>query len=181
MKDPDLPSRYGSTISSNNSAHSASAEGSETAAAAAIPSLPKISIRQTHTNITTHLDGLKRTKGGVGSQSYDARQKNLKQFFSGNGNGNGTGASSSSASASAASTTTTPSVNKKSGKGGETVDLTGSDTEQEEEAEEGQDKDTDGLEDAYDTAIKKTNGEINKRGIRVHSPLSPSPKKGRLT
>ena len=92
------------------------------------------------------MNGLKRTKGGVGSEGYDARQKSLKQFFSRNNQ-----------------------AEQERGKEEERIDLTreeSSDDDNEEDQREG---------------MIKTNGEANKRGIRVTSPPSPSPKKARLT
>lgn len=122
--------------------------------------LPKVTIKQTHANVTTHLDGLKRTKGGVGSEQYDARQKSLRDFFSG-----------------ASSSDSVSSENgKKEGKetdGGSNgtpkaskvvpdprpIDLTGDDKDD----------------------VMKTNGEHQRRGVRLTSPPSPSPKKSRLS
>jgi hypothetical protein len=109
--------------------------------------LPSIGLRQTHTNITTHLNGLKRTKGGVGSEGFDARQKSLKDFFG----GGSAPAADDEASGPMAGGSATP------------VDLTKSDGEDDEDKS------------------MKTNGEAQKRGIRLKSPPSPSPKKGRLT
>lgn len=34
-------------------------------------------------NDTRHLDGLRRQRGGIGSQSYDEKQKDLRAFFGG--------------------------------------------------------------------------------------------------
>lgn len=70
------------------------------------------------------------------------------------------------------------------------VDLThssSSDNDDDGEAgQRGQESDEDGLgvrgsDSESEPAQLKTNGEANKRGIRVTSPPSPSPKKGRLT
>jgi hypothetical protein len=35
------------------------------------------------TNVTTHLDGVHRQKGGIGSAGFDAKQSDLRAFFSG--------------------------------------------------------------------------------------------------
>lgn len=34
-------------------------------------------------NDSRHLDGLRRQRGGIGSQSYDEKQKDLRAFFGG--------------------------------------------------------------------------------------------------
>lgn len=118
-----------------------------------------MTIKQTHANVTTHLEGLKRTKGGVGSEQYDARQKSLRDFFS--------GASTSDA---AATETTKNEEQENSGSNGtpkssksvpdlRPIDLTGDDKDD----------------------VMKTNGEQQRRGVRLTSPPSPSPKKSRLS
>lgn len=122
--------------------------------------LPQVTIKQTHANVTTHLDGLKRTKGGVGSEQYDARQKSLRDFFS--------GASSSDSSATesgkeeAAESTNGTNGTPRSSKpvpDPRPIDLTGDDKDD----------------------VMKTNGEHQRRGVRLTSPTSPSPKKSRLS
>ncbi|CAD6582752.1 MAG: hypothetical protein CYPHOPRED_002114 [Cyphobasidiales sp. Tagirdzhanova-0007] len=121
--------------------------------------LPRPSLRTTHTNITTHLSGLKRTKGGVGSEAFDARQKSLRDFFSGAGVGEADGdeegtpvhslGSSSSPSSSAAAARKVP-------------DLP--------------------VGDMVADEVDERGGTESKRGIRVKSPPSPSPtKKSKLT
>jgi hypothetical protein len=42
------------------------------------------SVRILCTNVTTHLDGVHRQKGGIGSQGYDSKQRGIRDFFSGN-------------------------------------------------------------------------------------------------
>lgn len=42
-------------------------------------------VSKTHGNMTTHLNGLKRTKGGVGSSGFDSKQRGLSDFFAGGG------------------------------------------------------------------------------------------------
>lgn len=107
-----------------------------------VGSLPPITIRKTHTNHTHHLEGLKRTKGGVGSEQFDARQKSLRDFFSGGSTSEG----------SEVDMTDTPTIVKPIPKGS-IVDLTKDD---------------------------ELNGD-GKRSVRIKSPVSPSPKKGKLT
>ena len=48
-------------------------------------SLRPLSVRITATDVTTHLDGLVRQKGGVGSSGYDEKQKDIRAFFGGGG------------------------------------------------------------------------------------------------
>ena len=43
--------------------------------------LPSVSIQCT--DVTTHLDGVHRQKGGIGSQGYDSKQRNIRDFFAG--------------------------------------------------------------------------------------------------
>ena len=47
--------------------------------------LPPLSVRILCTDVTTHLDGVHRQKGGIGSQGYDEKQKDLRAFFAGGG------------------------------------------------------------------------------------------------
>lgn len=47
--------------------------------------LPKLAIRMLTTNVTTHLEGLKRQQGGIGSMAHDGKQKDIRQFFGGGG------------------------------------------------------------------------------------------------
>jgi hypothetical protein len=43
--------------------------------------LPSVSILCT--DVTTHLEGVHRQKGGIGSQGFDSKQRNIRDFFSG--------------------------------------------------------------------------------------------------
>jgi hypothetical protein len=45
--------------------------------------LPQLSVRILATDVTKHLDGVHRQKGGIGSQGFDEKQKNLRAFFGG--------------------------------------------------------------------------------------------------
>jgi hypothetical protein len=122
--------------------------------------LPKVIIKQTHTNVTSHLDGLKRTKGGVGSEQFDARQKSLRDFFSGAQSGDSsTPAGSGSDKKGKDQKSTAPSTTSKAVPDPRPIDLTSDDMD-------------DGM---------KTNGEQQRRGVRLTSPPSPSPKKSRLS
>lgn len=47
------------------------------------PSLPQLTIKVLTTNVTTHLDGLKRQQGGIGSSPHDDKQKDIRSFFGG--------------------------------------------------------------------------------------------------
>lgn len=123
-----------------------------------VSSLPKITIRKTHINVVTHLEGLKRTKGGVGSEGFDARQKSLRDFFAGGGSpaaSAGGGDEDGEDAAGEVKVKATPRVPDPP-----VVDLT---------------EDDDGV---GRTSSKTSNGD-SKRGIRIKSPVSPSPKKGR--
>jgi hypothetical protein len=40
-------------------------------------------------DVTTHLDGVHRQRGGIGSQGFDEKQSDLRKFFGGGG-GDGT-------------------------------------------------------------------------------------------
>ncbi|KAK8845520.1 hypothetical protein IAR55_006235 [Kwoniella newhampshirensis] len=46
-------------------------------------SLSPLYIRVICTDITTHLDGVYRQKGGIGSQGYDEKQGDIRKFFGG--------------------------------------------------------------------------------------------------
>ena len=48
-------------------------------------SLPPLVIRVTHINQHEHIDKLVRQKGGIGSQAYDSKQKDIRAFFGGGG------------------------------------------------------------------------------------------------
>lgn len=121
--------------------------------------LPQVTIKQTHANVTTHLDGLKRTKGGVGSEGFDARQKSLRDFFSGASTSESTPENGKKDEGAKGASNGTPAPSK-AVPDPRPIDLTGDD------------KDDD---------IMKTNGEHQRRGVRLTSPTSPSPKKSRLT
>jgi hypothetical protein len=118
-----------------------------------------VTIKQTHANVTTHLDGLKRTKGGVGSEQYDARQKSLRDFFSGastsdsSATDNGKKATESNIGTNGTPKSSKPVPDPRP------IDLTGDDKDD----------------------VMKTNGEHQRRGVRLTSPTSPSPKKSRLS
>jgi hypothetical protein len=45
--------------------------------------LPSLAVRVLCTDVTRHLDGVHRQKGGIGSQGYDEKQKDLRSFFGG--------------------------------------------------------------------------------------------------
>jgi hypothetical protein len=45
--------------------------------------LPALSVRILATDVTKHLDGVHRQKGGIGSQGFDEKQKDLRAFFGG--------------------------------------------------------------------------------------------------
>ncbi|ORX34765.1 histidine phosphatase superfamily [Kockovaella imperatae] len=45
--------------------------------------LPRLNVRIISTDVTKHLDGIHRQKGGIGSQGFDSSQKDLRAFFSG--------------------------------------------------------------------------------------------------
>jgi hypothetical protein len=47
--------------------------------------LPPLSVRILCTDVTKHLDGVHRQKGGIGNQGYDEKQKDLRAFFGGGG------------------------------------------------------------------------------------------------
>ena len=45
----------------------------------------RVNVKLLATNTTTHLTGLTRQKGGIGSSAHDAKQTSVKDFFSGGG------------------------------------------------------------------------------------------------
>lgn len=45
--------------------------------------LPPLSVRIVATDVTKHLEGIHRQKGGIGSSGFDEKQKDLRAFFSG--------------------------------------------------------------------------------------------------
>lgn len=130
------------------------------------PSLPKITIRQTHTNHTDHLNGLKRAKGGIGSERFDERQSSLRNFFSGAASGatlcpegSGERGSTPAKDSMAVRTPGVPDL---------PIDLTHEDQPKTGKARlDGDDEDGD--------------GPSRRERIRVMSPPSPSPKKARMT
>lgn len=42
-----------------------------------------LAVRILCSDVTKHLDGVHRQKGGIGSQGFDEKQKDLRAFFSG--------------------------------------------------------------------------------------------------
>lgn len=121
--------------------------------------LPQVTIKQTHANVTTHLDGLKRTKGGVGSEQYDARQKSLRDFFSGASTSDSVAADDAKKATEGNNGTNGTPKSSKPVPDPRPIDLTGDDKDD----------------------VMKTNGEQQRRGVRLTSPTSPSPKKSRLS
>lgn len=120
-----------------------------------------MTVKQTHANVTTHLDGLKRTKGGVGSEQFDARQKSLRDFFSGasSSDTSNTNNDEKDTASKGNGTNGTPRTSSKPVPDPRPIDLTGDDKDD----------------------VMKTNGEHQRRGVRLTSPPSPSPKKSRLS
>lgn len=51
--------------------------------------VPRIRMKVVALNQAEHLEGLKRTKGGVGSSAWDPKQKGIREFFGGGGGGGG--------------------------------------------------------------------------------------------
>lgn len=47
--------------------------------------IPRLRLKVLATNQAEHLEGLVRTKGGVGSSAHDEKQRSLKEFFAGGG------------------------------------------------------------------------------------------------
>jgi hypothetical protein len=48
--------------------------------------LQPLVIRILCADVTTHLEGVHRQKGGIGSSSFDANQSDLRKFFGGGAN-----------------------------------------------------------------------------------------------
>lgn len=147
LTSPDLPAPYSTAAASSTSASSLP-----------IDSFPRVTLRQSHANHIEHLKGLRRTKGGIASEGYDARQKSLKEFFSGGGT---TSTSDDSPDTAETAKDEGNGWNVKLGNGnGKTpmIDLT----------------DEDGNTQQEDAVHRKNRA-------RVLTPPSPSPKKGRLT
>lgn len=44
-----------------------------------------LTMRVTHTDVTSHLANVKRQRGGIGSGGYDEKQTSLRQYFGGGG------------------------------------------------------------------------------------------------
>jgi hypothetical protein len=44
-----------------------------------------LTLRVTHTDVTSHLANVKRQRGGIGSGGYDDKQTSLRQYFGGGG------------------------------------------------------------------------------------------------
>lgn len=71
----------------NSSSESAPFEGAATTASTPSSHLvasdhsPRLFVRVTATNQISHLDGLKRQRGGIGSAMFDAKQRSLHDFF----------------------------------------------------------------------------------------------------
>lgn len=168
LSSASLPPYYREPASPSSSF--SSAESIDGRFSPSAPTLPKITIRQTHTNHTVHLNGLKRTKGGIGSEKFDERQSSLKNFFSGAASG-ASSASDAGASPMDGGTARTPGVP------GLPIDLT---------ADDKGNASSRSSPAAPKTANASHHGDndsegVTKRGIRIASPPSPSPKKGRLT
>ena len=47
--------------------------------------LPYLRVNVLTMNVSTHLDGIKRQKGGIGSAAHDDKQKDIRSFFAGGG------------------------------------------------------------------------------------------------
>lgn len=47
--------------------------------------LPYLRVNVLTMNVSTHLDGIKRQKGGIGSSAHDDKQKDIRSFFAGGG------------------------------------------------------------------------------------------------
>lgn len=45
--------------------------------------LPHLRVNIIATNVTTHLDAVKRQRGGIGSAAHDDKQKDIRSFFAG--------------------------------------------------------------------------------------------------
>jgi 2,3-bisphosphoglycerate-dependent phosphoglycerate mutase len=44
-------------------------------------SLPRLELVLIWSNVTTHLDGLEKTRGGIGSSQFDHRQRSMDAFL----------------------------------------------------------------------------------------------------
>jgi hypothetical protein len=47
--------------------------------------LPHLRVNILAMNVSTHLDGVKRQQGGIGSSAHDDKQKDIRSFFAGGG------------------------------------------------------------------------------------------------
>jgi len=45
--------------------------------------LPPLTVKVTHVNQHSHINGIKRQKGGLGSAAYDPKQEDIRAFFGG--------------------------------------------------------------------------------------------------
>lgn len=52
-------------------------------ALAQLPTLPPLEVDTMALDVTTHLEGVKRQRGGIGSAGFDAKQQSIKKFLSG--------------------------------------------------------------------------------------------------
>jgi hypothetical protein len=48
-----------------------------------LPGLPPLTVEILATDVTTHLDGVERQGGGIGSAGFDEKQQEIRAFFSG--------------------------------------------------------------------------------------------------
>lgn len=50
---------------------------------AQLPALPPLEVDTMALDVTAHLDGIKRQRGGIGSAGFDDKQQSIKKFLSG--------------------------------------------------------------------------------------------------
>ncbi len=62
---------------------SAAPDLKRTTSSAAGKKLPPLSVRIVATNVSSHLEGLKRQQGGIGSSAYDTNQRDIRSFWGG--------------------------------------------------------------------------------------------------
>lgn len=48
-----------------------------------LPGLPPLIVSTLCTDVTTHLEGVQRQGGGIGSTGFDEKQKDIRAFFGG--------------------------------------------------------------------------------------------------
>ncbi|ORY88465.1 histidine phosphatase superfamily [Leucosporidium creatinivorum] len=77
---PNVPPRHPSLPPP----HPHSASANDAAVEPTFP-IPRLKLKVLATNQAEHLEGLVRTKGGVGSSEWDEKQRGLKEFFAGGG------------------------------------------------------------------------------------------------